>query len=152
MTEDEMVGWYHQLSGHEFEQAPGVGDGQGSLACCSPWGRTESNMTEQLNWTVQESTDFFIFILVTATLLNLFVSLSMLSYVCSCRILCHLQIEIVFLSSIMSVICFCCLVSLARTSSTILNRRGKNEYPCLIPDFREKSFCSLRMMFTLRFL
>ena len=38
MTEDQMVGWHHQLDGHEFEQAPGVGDGQGSLACCSPWG------------------------------------------------------------------------------------------------------------------
>ena len=39
MTEDEMVGWYHQLDGHEFEQTLGVGDGQGSLASCSPWGR-----------------------------------------------------------------------------------------------------------------
>ena len=39
MTEDEMVGWHHQLDGHEFEQAPGVGDGQESLACYSPWGR-----------------------------------------------------------------------------------------------------------------
>ena len=39
MTEDEVVGWHHQLDGHEFERAPGVGDGQGSLACCSPWGR-----------------------------------------------------------------------------------------------------------------
>ena len=48
-TEDEMVGWYHQLNGHEFEQAPGVGDRQGGLACCSPWGRKESDMTEQLN-------------------------------------------------------------------------------------------------------
>ena len=38
MTEDEMVGWQHQLDGHEFEQAPGVGDEWGSLACCSPWG------------------------------------------------------------------------------------------------------------------
>jgi len=37
MTEDEMVGWHHQLDGHKFEQAPGVGDGQGSLVCCSPW-------------------------------------------------------------------------------------------------------------------
>ena len=37
-TEDEMVGWHHRLNGHEFEQAPGVGDGPGSLACCSPWG------------------------------------------------------------------------------------------------------------------
>ena len=51
MTEDEMVEWHHQLDGHEFEQAPGVGDGQGSLACCSPWGRKESDMTEWLNWT-----------------------------------------------------------------------------------------------------
>ena len=51
MTEDEMVGWYHQLNGHEFEQAPGVGDGQGSLVYCSPWGCKESDMTEQLNWT-----------------------------------------------------------------------------------------------------
>ena len=41
MTEDEMVGWYHRLNGHEFEQAPGVGDGQGSLVCCSPWSRKE---------------------------------------------------------------------------------------------------------------
>ena len=40
MTEDEMVGWHHQLDGHEFEQAPGVGDGKGGLACCSPWGCT----------------------------------------------------------------------------------------------------------------
>ena len=44
-----MVRWHHQLNGHEFEQAPGVGDGQGGLACCSPWGRKESDMTEQLN-------------------------------------------------------------------------------------------------------
>ena len=49
MTEDEMVGWYHQLDGHEFEQAPVVGDGSGSLACCSPWGLKESDTTEQLN-------------------------------------------------------------------------------------------------------
>ena len=50
-TEDEMVGWHHQLNGREFEQAPGVGDGQGSLVCCSPWGHKESDMTEWLNWT-----------------------------------------------------------------------------------------------------
>ena len=49
MTEDEMVGWHHQLNGHEFEQALGVGNGQGSLVCCSPWGRKESDTTEQLN-------------------------------------------------------------------------------------------------------
>ena len=48
-TEDEMAGWYHQLDGHKFEQAPGVGKGQRSLACYSPWGRKVSNMTERLN-------------------------------------------------------------------------------------------------------
>jgi len=49
MTEEEMVGWHHRLDGHEFEPVPRVGDGQGSLACCSPWGRKESNTIEQLN-------------------------------------------------------------------------------------------------------
>ena len=49
MTEDEMVGWHHRLNGHEFEQAPGVGDGQGGLVCCSPRGYKWSEMTEQLN-------------------------------------------------------------------------------------------------------
>ena len=44
-------GWHHRLNGHEVEQAAGVGDGQGSLVCCSPWGRKELDMTEQLNWT-----------------------------------------------------------------------------------------------------
>ena len=47
MTEDEIVGWHHQLDAHEFEQALGVGDEQGSLVCCSPWGHKESDMTEQ---------------------------------------------------------------------------------------------------------
>ena len=51
MTEDETVGWHHRLDGHEYEQAPGVGDGQGSLACCSPWGHKKSDTTEQLNLT-----------------------------------------------------------------------------------------------------
>jgi len=51
MTEDEMVGWHHWLDGHEFEQASGVGDGQESLACCSPWGCKELDMTERMNWT-----------------------------------------------------------------------------------------------------
>ena len=49
MTEDEMVGWHHQLDGCEFDEALGVGDGQGGLACCSPWGPKESDTTEQLN-------------------------------------------------------------------------------------------------------
>ena len=46
MTKDEMVGWYQWLDEHECEQAPGVGDGQGSLACCGPWGGKESDTTE----------------------------------------------------------------------------------------------------------
>ena len=50
MTEDEMVGWHHWLNGQEFEQAPGVGDGQGSPACFSPWGCKELDMIEQVNW------------------------------------------------------------------------------------------------------
>ena len=48
-TEDGMAGWHHRLSGHEFEQALGDGEGQGGLACCSPWGRRESDTTERLN-------------------------------------------------------------------------------------------------------
>ena len=49
MTEDEMIGWHHQLNGREFEQAPGDYEGQGSLACCSPWCLKESDITEQLD-------------------------------------------------------------------------------------------------------
>ena len=49
MTEDDMFGWQHRLNRHESERAPGVGDGQGSLACCSPCGCKESDTTEQLN-------------------------------------------------------------------------------------------------------
>ena len=49
MTDDEMVGWHHRLNGHEFERAPGVGDGQVSLTCCIPWGLKESDTTELLN-------------------------------------------------------------------------------------------------------
>ena len=50
MTEDEMVGWYHQLDGHAFEQVPGVGVRPGSLACCNPCGCKELDTTELLNW------------------------------------------------------------------------------------------------------
>ena len=50
-TEDEMVGWHHRLDGHEFEEVLGVGDGQGSLACCRPWDCPELDTTELLNWT-----------------------------------------------------------------------------------------------------
>ena len=49
MTEDEMVGWHHQLNEHRSGWTPGVGDGQGDLACCSSWGRKESDTTERLN-------------------------------------------------------------------------------------------------------
>ena len=49
MTEDEMVGWHHQLDAHEFELAQGDGDGQGSLVCCSPWDHKELDVTERLN-------------------------------------------------------------------------------------------------------
>ena len=50
-TEDEMAGWHHWLDGSEFEWSPGVGDGQGGLACCDSWGRKESDTTKRLNWT-----------------------------------------------------------------------------------------------------
>ena len=56
MTEGEMAGWHHQLNGREFEWTPGIGDGQGGLACCDSWGCKESDTTEQLNWT--ELTDW----------------------------------------------------------------------------------------------
>ena len=46
MTKDEVVGWHHRLDGHEFEQAPGVGDGQGRLACCSPWDHSQTQLSD----------------------------------------------------------------------------------------------------------
>ena len=49
MTEDEIVGWHHHLDGHEFEQVPGIGEGQGSLVCCSPWDPKELETTERLS-------------------------------------------------------------------------------------------------------
>ena len=49
LSEGEMIGWHHRLDGHESEQAPGVGDGQGSLACCSPWGLKELYTAERMN-------------------------------------------------------------------------------------------------------
>ena len=54
--EDEKVEWHHWLDGHEFEQAPGVGDGQGRLACCSPWGHKDSDMTEWMKWDISKKT------------------------------------------------------------------------------------------------
>ena len=55
-----MVGWHHQLNGHEFEQALGVGDGQGSLVCSGPWGCKESDTTEQLNWTINYQSKYIL--------------------------------------------------------------------------------------------
>ena len=54
MTEDEMVGWHHQLDGYEFKQTLGDGEGQGGLACCSPWGRKELDTSEQLEFPGRE--------------------------------------------------------------------------------------------------
>ena len=61
MTEDEMAGWHHRLDACEFGWTPGVGDGQGGLACCNPWGWKESDMTEQLNWTNSSSVYFLLY-------------------------------------------------------------------------------------------
>ena len=61
MTEDEMVGWQHQLNGHGFGWTPGAGDGRGGLACCSSWGRKESDTTERLNWTEHTTQHHFCF-------------------------------------------------------------------------------------------
>ena len=58
-TEDEVAGWHHRLDGYVFEQALGVGDGQGGLVCCSPWGRKDLNTTERLNLTKEwKQTDY----------------------------------------------------------------------------------------------
>ena len=64
MTEDKMVGWHHWLNEHEFEQAPGVDDEQGSLECCRPWRRKESDMTEWLNWTDMFKYEFCVSIVI----------------------------------------------------------------------------------------
>ena len=61
MTEEEMVGWYHRLDGHEFGSTPGVGDGQGGLMCCGSWDHKESDTTERLNQTEQVSVEGTIF-------------------------------------------------------------------------------------------
>ena len=69
-TEDETVGWHYSLNEHELEKAPGVGDGQGSLMCCSPWGCKKSDTTEQLNWTdwITEKRAFYYFKLIIRVL------------------------------------------------------------------------------------
>ena len=76
MTEEEMVGWHHQLSGHEFEQSPGDGEGQGSLACCSPWDHEESDMAlvteQQKHNSLQQSKLVILPIYKLATYLKIF--------------------------------------------------------------------------------
>ena len=62
MTEDEMVGWHHQLDGHEFEQAPEDDEGQGSLACCSPWGHKELDMTDRLNNNIMVKRNDYVYV------------------------------------------------------------------------------------------
>ena len=66
-TEDEMAGWHHWLDGHEFEWTPGVGDGQGGLACCDSWGFKESDTTERLYWTELNSLNCIIYNLYYST-------------------------------------------------------------------------------------
>ena len=80
-TEDEMDGWHHWLDGHEFEWTPGVGDGQGGLACCDSWGLQESDMTERLNWTEWQ------IVIVSFTEMPLFFMDSFLCYWILCLVL-----------------------------------------------------------------
>jgi len=82
MTEDEMVGWHHQLDGHEFEQAPGVGDGQGSLACCSLWGcRVRHNWATELNWWRKEGFPVRLEFRVSEKLLSEYLQEQFLTYI-----------------------------------------------------------------------
>ena len=82
MTEDEMVGWHHWLNGHEFEQAPGVGDGQGGLVCCSPWGHKELDTTERLNWTELLWTCTQWFLKIIRSMYSLKESFSLIVFIC----------------------------------------------------------------------
>ena len=72
MTEDEMVGWHHRLNGHEFEQVLGVGDGQGSLVYCNPWGCEELDTAKWLNWTDYQTTVYLLAMLCTPNKYNLY--------------------------------------------------------------------------------
>ena len=100
MTEDEKVGWHHWLDGHEFDQAPGVSDGQGSLVCCSLRGHKESGMTEWPNWTDQ---DYIVFICKSRCLS---VDLSLMFYIArlftKLFFLCHFPINKTTMSFLLS--------------------------------------------------
>ena len=113
MTENEMVGWHHWHDGHEFEPTLGVGDGQGSLACCSLCSMGSQRVRH--NW---------------ATELNSFcVGVILFTYNIICK-----QIILLFFPSWVSFISFSCLITLTRASNSILNRSGKSWHPCLDPN------------------
>ena len=96
-TEDEMDGWHHWLDGHESEWTPGVGDGQGGLACCSPWGCKELDTTEWLNWTDDSSMFSF--------LRNLF-SITAVAFSVSARSTWRFQSLHIFVNACYSLVCF----------------------------------------------
>ena len=99
ITEDEMAGYHHWLNGHEFEQAPGVGDGQGSLACCSPWDRKELNTTECL-WTELTEREFSMKILEKEDLQRLWCCLYSNNWRSAMRtvsFICNIEIRIPYL-------------------------------------------------------
>ena len=80
MTEDEVAGWHRRLNGHGFGQTPGVGDAQGGLTCCDPWGRKESETTERLNYPIYSSPQLTV---VTTNLVFFSISL----FICYCGII-----------------------------------------------------------------
>ena len=109
-----MAGWHHRVDGCEFEWTLGDGDGQGGLACCDSWGCKELDTTERLNWT-----DIYIHTHVSSANRDNFNP--------------SFPIWMLFIS-------FSCLITLARTSNTIVNSTGENGCPCFVLDLREKVF------------
>ena len=89
MTEDEMVVWHHQLNGYEFEQTPGDSEGQGSLACCSPRGRKESDRTERQNWTDRYYGRLLVFVCFTTHWILLYSNVCGFSRLSNSPILCR---------------------------------------------------------------
>ena len=78
MTEDKMVGWHHQLNGHEFQQAPGDSEGQRSLAYCNTWGLKESDRTEQLN---NNNNCYIVFMIITLNVSKIFLQVDILNLI-----------------------------------------------------------------------
>ena len=146
MTEDEMVGWHHWLDSHEFEQALGVGDGQGSLACCSPWGHKELDMTEWLNWSehslLTRLTPGFTSCLHAATLLSVpTTSSTVFSIPCTrCFLSTDVSLTLLYLSSMYN--CHAFLHSVYFLALSLLGSFSSyhflyllNSVPCLITEF-----------------